>query len=337
MNRPFRIVAAFLAGSAIALPASQSLTGSRQETVWEQQMLAGRRAVEGGKYTEAESFYAAAVASCERSGGGDARLGLSLGQLGIAKLALGRHDQATRLIRRGIAVLEGRPELDRGTLALLWQGLGSALYRRALYTQAEHAYGAALDLRNKSEPTDQRVIASLLSDLGSVYQKEGRYAEARSSLERARSMLGQKSDDDQLLSLSLLNNLGALCRSQGLHAQAERLFQEAVNGLTRIHDRDGLLSTTVLNNLALEYLGRHQYGNAAAALASAVAIIEKGTALPRADVVQIFKHYRQCLQKSENNKEVRRFDSRAKVILADLPRPQSDGLVIDVSQFRSRR
>jgi hypothetical protein len=136
--------------------------------------------------------------------------------------------------------------------------------------------------------------------------------------------------------VNLLNNSGALYHAQELHPRAERMFQEAVNLLPSLQDPDGVLTVTLLNNLALEFMGRRDYSGGAGMLAQAVSRIEHGTALSRSDVAQILQHYRTCLEKASDRKSVRRFDARARLILAALPSQPQDNVFVDVSRLGRR-
>ncbi len=308
--------------------------GSQQESEadWTQLMRRGRTALETRQYIDAAKAYSAAVENCERNGTADARLALSLGQLGIAMVVQGQHSQGTKFLRRSAAIFEGLAETHPRELATVWQVLGVSLSAQRLYSQAEHAYLQALNLRSTGEREDEIEVVHLLSNLGSAYLGQRRFPEARLTLERARKLL-EKADPDQFFRGNLLNNIGALYRVEGRHAEAERVYEEALAGLNPVQDPDGVLTTKLLNNLAVEYMGRKEYRLAAAAFLRAAVRIEQGTVLPRADVAQILDHYRRCLRKVGEPEEVRRLELRSKLILDRMP-TSAEGLMIDVQDLR---
>ncbi len=54
-----------------------------EEARWQEQMAAGRQAVQQKRYADAENFFQASIREAERFGPQDARLGTSLNTLGI--------------------------------------------------------------------------------------------------------------------------------------------------------------------------------------------------------------------------------------------------------------
>jgi hypothetical protein len=93
---------------------------------------------------------------------------------------------------------------------------------------------------------------------------------------------------------------------------------------------------TALNNLAAAYMAREDYIAANAALAKAVEILERGTAMSRRDVVQILERYRHCLRKSGQSKARKLLEARGKRILGKLPDVSGGELTVDVTQLLSR-
>lgn len=304
-------------------------------SVWDQWMLAGRAAIAVGNYTEAERLYRAAITEIEKTDSTDIRLGLALGQLGAARLGLGHYDDASNLMLRSIHNLEAQPAPDPGALASAWQGLASCYYYQHLFANAARAYQKALDLRIAMPQPDGRTIAGLYSNLGSVYQMQRRLGEARASLAQAMNWWNRAPLADPLFHAKLMNNLGDLQRAEGKHADAERLYRAAAQTLGSARDTDGILTSVLWNNLAIERMHRRDYTEAVKDFSRAVERLEAGTVLPRADVIEILRQYRRCLEKVGDRREIKRLVSRTKMILS-LTIPQAtDRLVIDASQLSS--
>ncbi len=303
---------------------------------WEQQMLAGNAALSAGRYSEAERIYSAAGALCVGEPAGS-RLALSLGQLGIARMSLGRHDGAAALLGRAVSILESLPDPPREELAEMLQALGSAFFYQHLYSNAEHAYQRSLELRIKVASPDGQAIISLLSNLGAVYQIERRYSEARASLERALEWLDTNAHCYPVSRAALMTTLGNLYQAEKRYDDAERSYRAAGEFLARSHQADSPLSATILNDLAVERMHRERYAEAAALFAEAVATIERGAQLAREDVARLLDNYRLCLRKQGNRTEVKRLDSRAKSILSLAEAGLRQANSVDVSQLGRRR
>ena len=113
---------------------------------------------------------------------------------------------------------------------------------------------------------------------------------------------------------------------------AEAMLREALAGLERITDPDGTLVVVVLNNIAVEYMRRRDYAAARSVLSRAVDRADQGIPFSRPEMTKVLTNYRISLQHTGDRKEIREFDSHARLILSAMPRGQTDGLVIDVTQ-----
>lgn len=323
----FRILRTIALLWALVLAQQVGACADPEESAWERQMVAGKRAIEAADYPEAQRNYEAAAAMC---GASVYRLGMSLGQLGATLMALGRQAEATRTMRRSIALLQGQTQPAPRELSVVWQGLGSSLYYQRRYADAERAYKEALKLTAGIGPPGE--VAHLLANLGSVYEAERRYGAAREALDRAREAVDPATREGRFLLVALLNDFGVLYRAEGRHGDAEGTFQEAVDSLNGIEDPDGLLTVTILDNLAAEQIRDSRYEAAEGALGSALERMEGAKAVPVADRVQVLRNYRQCLQKTGRRSEIKPLDVIIKQLLA------TEGPVtVDVSQLWRQR
>ncbi len=77
-----------------------------EEARWQEQMAAGRQAVQQKRYADAEHFFQASIREAERFGPQDARLGTSLNTLGIVYFAQTNYAAAEPLYKRALTIRE---------------------------------------------------------------------------------------------------------------------------------------------------------------------------------------------------------------------------------------
>ena len=306
-------VAVFL--GALTLAATQNI----EPADWDKQMVAGQAAMKDGRYSEAERIYAAIVAGRRQEGGADARLGLSIGQLGMAKLGRGQNAGASAALQESVSILERAGPEYQNELATVLEGLGRASYLQRFYLRAEQAYTRAIDLRSKLPSPDLYSISGLLSNLGAVYCRQGRYTGALASLRQAEDLLDRSGHEDLLRRANLLNGIGAVWYASGRHAEAESAYRSALTAMEKSKDNDAELKVIILNNVAVEFMNRKAYIEAAATFARAVSEIDTGVQFPLPDVAQILQHYYRCLLKIGNRAGAKRLSERIKLIQRRIP------------------
>ncbi len=293
----------------------------------------GKAALNAGKYAEAESHYSRAVVECDNPAQVDARLVTAFADLGFARMALGQHDNAALALRRAVTLLEALPGASPFESAKLWQALGTTYYQQHLYSQAESAYRRALDLSAAAGTLDPQAACELSSNLAAVYIVQHRNDKADAALEVARRALAQSSATESNWRIHLLVAVAVMHHVRGRSAEAEAVLREAVAGLDRIPNPDGTLVVAALNNLAVEYMSRGDYAAARGVLSRAVGRAEQGLPFSQPETRKIFANYRICLQHTRGRKEIREFDSRARLILSAIPRAPADGMLIDFAQL----
>jgi tetratricopeptide (TPR) repeat protein len=107
------------------LLAAVLLTGcAGQSTLWEEYSQDGLSAYSVGQYSEAESFFVAALEEAERTGKVDERLATSLNNLATAYTALGRYGGSEALYRRALAIRENLYGRDDPIVASTLSSLG---------------------------------------------------------------------------------------------------------------------------------------------------------------------------------------------------------------------
>ena len=303
----------------------------------DEQIRAGRAALKAGRYAEAERQYSAALAEGKNPAPADAWLVTALAELGFARMALGHHDEAAAVLRRALGILEGFPGSNSTESAKLWQALGTAYYQEHLYSQAEYAYRRALDLRTGAGTLDPQLAGELSANLAVVYMTQHQNGKANAALEAARQALDQWHGTESNSRIHQLLVVGTMYHLQGRFTEAEATLREALASLDRIPDPDGTLVVAALNNVGVEYMSRRDYTAARGVISRAVGRAEQGTPFSRPEMMKVLTNYRVCLQHTVGRKEIREFDSRARLILGTIPRAQTDGLLIDVTEAGPRK
>ena len=250
-----------------------------------------------------------------------------LRQSGLAKLGEGRLDDAAHLLERSAAMWAATAPQSRD-LAITYQALGTAYYRQQLYRKAERAYTSALTI-----PGSPIRAVELLTDLAAVYESEHRLADAGEAFTRARELLADAPDAPPLSKATLLSGTANLYMKQGRAPEAEGLYRQAINLVEAAGDPGGTIAIPLLHNLALWCAHRRQYREAIEMFRRAEYRIGAGTALSRAEVLQVLGDYAECLRKAGDKLEARRVTAQARDLAVEAP-TGFRGLVVDVSQLR---
>jgi tetratricopeptide (TPR) repeat protein len=212
MRYPFASTVVFVASSFVAGFASA------QDASPQQQVAAAERAVR----------------AAEGSGQDDARLGESLGQLGLAYAAVRNFRDAEPVLLRAAAVKESvygsdHPDYARGLLDL------GTLYRIAgQHAKAEGPIRRAVAILEKALGPEHPEVAGNLTNLGGRLRDQGKFADAEPILKRAlaiREKILPPNDPDIVRSRLGVANLYA---DQGRYAEAEPLFQRAIRVLEEL-------------------------------------------------------------------------------------------------------
>ena len=157
----------------------------------------------------------------------------------------------------------------------LLNDIGSYLYKRAAYTEAELLYQHALHVYEKVLGPEHSDVAESLNNLAVVYSDQGQYRQAEPLLQRAlrirEKVLGAEHPD----TAESLNNLAALYCDQGRYEQVEPLYQHALRILEKALGPEHPDVASSLNNLAGLYYAQDQYEQAEPLLQRALSISEK--------------------------------------------------------------
>ena len=150
-----------------------------QEARWEKANEAGKKALQEGRYAEAEQHLTAALKQAEKFGEQDFRLATSLNHLASLYNAQGRYDEAIASYKRAVKL---KPDYVYVlySLGVAHYNLGVDYESKGLYDEAIASYERAVKLKPD--------YAKALNNLGWVYAtaKDPQVRNARKALEYAK-------------------------------------------------------------------------------------------------------------------------------------------------------
>lgn len=220
-----------------------------------------------GDLVNAETLLRQAALLAE-AGSADRDLANALNVLGMLCKELARHDEASALYQRALAVLEGSSTRKDDDIAALYHNLGGIehargdfaaaepLARRGLairrslgdedavaadlvalaaildgqqkFDEAERIYHEALTVLDRSPEQNAGDIAVVLNNLGAQYVARGRPADALLLLTRAERLKRRCLPERHPDVAVTLNNLAEAHRREGHLAAAEQLYRQAI-------------------------------------------------------------------------------------------------------------
>src|SRR5262245_41730286 len=200
----------------LAMPAIAE--DSRTHTLFK----AGRRALTGGDYIQAEGYLQAAFYAAKEEGASEETMALITGDLGLALLSQGRHSEAEQFLNRAAAVLQSSASANQqylpivlGNLARLYQELGQM-------QRSETVLRQALNLGRQTLKDRPLVLADLQGELGVLHFKVGRKNRAVRELKKALALVETNGGRGSLAQARILANLSTLYYTQ----QKWRLAEE---------------------------------------------------------------------------------------------------------------
>jgi tetratricopeptide (TPR) repeat protein len=281
---------------------------------WEQLIDAGRTALTGGNYPDAERAYAGALRLAEAVGSQDIRLARSLAELGNVRAALGDCEGGAKLVSRAVRLYGTLADVPPAESGHAWMNLGRAFYCQSLFANAQHAFEKSLALEESAPAPPSGEIAEILAGLAAVYQMRGNHTAAMQAAGRASAILQALPLTDSRTRALVLNNLGAIYRREGRLAEAEQTLRGALSVLRTIADEHDLSTLYVLTNLAVIAFDQARYQEAVAHFSQVLEIIDRGVALPASEIAKILEGYARCLSKLGRKNDARKMAERARAI-----------------------
>ena len=156
-----------------------------QDTAWEKLNAVGMKALQEGRYAEAEQHWTAALKEAEKFGGQDPRLATSLNNLAELYRVQGQYAEAEPLYRRALAIWEKALGPEHPDVAAGLNNLAELYRAQGQYAEAEPLFQRALAIWEKAHGPEHPDVAQSRNNLAALYGAQGRYAEAEPLYKRA--------------------------------------------------------------------------------------------------------------------------------------------------------
>jgi tetratricopeptide (TPR) repeat protein len=181
--------------------------------------------------------------------------------------------------------------------------IGTYLYYRAQYAEAEPLFKRAIAIGEKTLGPEHPDLAIWLNNLALLYSNQGKYAEAEPLFKRAIA-IGEKTLGPEHPDLAIwLNNLASLYSDQGKYAEAEPLYQRAIAIGEKTLGPEHPNLAIRLNNLALLYQNQGKYVEAEPLFKRALAIDEKAFGPEHPSTRRIRENYAFLLRAMNKQKD----------------------------------
>lgn len=197
----------------------------------------------------------------------------------------------------------------------------AALYKHQnRYSEAEHAYRLALELRRKSLPPSSPDLADAMNNLAELYRLEGRYAEARDLTRAAVQSLQEFQPQTADLAI-FLNNWGVLERYLHNLDRAEQLLRQSIELSTTVAGPESRPLAIALNDLAQVLSDRQDLSEAERLYQRSRAILEKLGSSQAHELATTLANQGRLLALLGRRIEGRETELRALTLVDSQPRP----------------
>jgi tetratricopeptide (TPR) repeat protein len=272
----------------------------------------GQRLEARGLYEDAAREFGTALPEAERLGGSDARLAITLHNLGAVYRELGRYPEAERSYVRAIALFEknGPPS----ALANSLNNLGSLNLVLGRPSRAAALFQRAYDLSGTS-----------LHGLAQANHQMRRYAEAESLYRRAAEQA-----TEPLEAADVAHNWALLCIDTRRPAQARKLLERAAASYQQAAPGHPKLAV-ILRSLAELDAASGEVARANELFERAVRICEESLPADHPQTGIILQAYAQFLSKTKRKAEALSFAERSRTILSNSGRASGTAYTVDAS------
>jgi tetratricopeptide (TPR) repeat protein/tRNA A-37 threonylcarbamoyl transferase component Bud32 len=210
----------------------------------------------------------------------DAELGSSIGNLGLALLALGRHEEAMPLIEESLARFRDTYGPSHPDVAAMLSNLGLAHLAAGDPERAVAVLHEALVLRERLFGPDHIELMNTLNNLANALSELGRHHEARAFLRRGLTIGERALDSDDPKLVSLVHNLAFQAWLLGDHSAVVREASRVLALQERIHGSEHPSLALTLELLARGQLGLGDAAAASETIHRALALAEQGQLQP---------------------------------------------------------
>lgn len=288
-----------------------SLTAIAQEISWDQQMDAGRKALEARHYSEAEKDYKAALEEAEGFGSSDPRLITSLETLVELYHRQGMPAPQEPLRKRILEIREGElgatnPDLVPDLLGLAW-----------LYEQREKPAEAlplvqrVLEIRETSlGPNDPQTIESV-NELGRTLLELRRFDEAEEMFRRSLLVHESATETNPRAIAHDFQNLSAVYSSQGKREDAEAFSRQALEIQSQELGKPGTRSDDASWKLGKFYWAHRRFAEAEPLLLKHLEVEEKRAGPDRGSLLFLYAQMARFYHMQGRDEEAERFTEQA--------------------------
>ena len=229
----------------------------------------------------AVELHRAAIALRERHAApDDVEMAIGTGNLGLALLERGEHDEATRLIEDALARFRAAFGPGHPDYAATLANLGEAHLAAGDPARAEALLAEALAIKERAFGPDHVALVLTLSGLGSAASALGRSDDARAHYHRALAIGEREHGPESPRIEAVLHNLAFESWILGDHAAVVRHARRALDIQTRLHGERGPILAPTLELLARGHLGLHDLPAAVAAIDRALDLATDALAPP---------------------------------------------------------
>ncbi len=166
-----------------------------QDARWKKNMSLGERALEEGRYDEAEKMFLACVSDAENFGASDERLPLSLNNLAWLYRLQGKYAEAEPLYQRALGIYETALGPEHPYVATGLNNLAGLYHTQGKYAEAEPLYQRSLAIREKALGPEHPYVATNLERYAGSLRKMERDAEAEEMEERAKAIRAKRAQE----------------------------------------------------------------------------------------------------------------------------------------------
>lgn len=212
-----------------------------------------------------------------------------------------------RLLLHIKAVLDYSTDIESKDIATLSQKVGTYLYERGIYQDAEPYYERALLIREKLLGDDHPDFALVLDKMGVLYDYQGRHDEAELIHCRALAIREAKLGKDHVEVGNSLNNLALAYYLNKRYELAEELFKRAKNIRVQCYGPEHPKVAQCQSNLALVYMSRKEYKKAEENFIEALAIRRKELGESDPQVAVVMHHLGRLYIELEKFKEAEKY------------------------------
>jgi tetratricopeptide (TPR) repeat protein len=202
----------------------------------------------------------------------------------------------------------------------LMNRLGTLLYAKALYAEAEPLYRRALAINEKSYGADHPNVATDLNNLAALLRATNRLSEAEPLYRRALAINENSYGTDHPNVAAVLNNLATLLRATNRLSEAEPLHRRALAINEKCYGANHPNVAAVLNNLAALLRATNRLSEAEPLYRRALAINENSYGTDHPEVARDLNNLAELLRITNRLSEAEPLCRRALRILVQFTR-----------------